>query len=115
MEDAMKALHPSRDVIIRTEAWEQATRFYETTLGLPVVQRNPSLIGFEMGAFRLYVERGARHGPVFEFLVPDVQAAKSRLLAAGCTVEEEDPSIPRCYLCDPFGLVFNIGVAHVDQ
>jgi hypothetical protein len=22
---------------------------------------------------------------------------------------EEDPSIPRCYLRDPFGLVFNLG------
>src|SRR5277367_1669418 len=115
MEDAMKALHPSRDVIIRTEAWEQATRFYETTLRLPVAHRNPNLIGFEMGAFRLYVERGPGHGPVFEFLVSDVQAAKSRLIAAGCTVEEEDPSVPRCYLRDPFGLVFNIGVARAEQ
>jgi hypothetical protein len=37
-----------------------------------------------------------------------MQAAKSRLLAAGCTVVEENPAIPRCYIQDPFGLVFNI-------
>jgi hypothetical protein len=37
-----------------------------------------------------------------------MQAAKSRLLAAGCTVVEEAPAVPRCYIRDPFGLVFNI-------
>jgi len=41
--------------------------------------------------------------------VPNVDAAKARLIAAGCTVEEEDPSLPRCYIRDPYGVVFNIG------
>jgi len=45
---------------------------------------------------------------VFDFLVSDMQAAKTRLLAAGCTIVEENPSIPRCYIRDRFGLVFNI-------
>jgi hypothetical protein len=31
------------------------------------------------------------------------------LLKAGCVVVEEDASVPRCYLRDPFGLVFNLG------
>jgi predicted enzyme related to lactoylglutathione lyase len=66
------------------------------------------MLGFETGAFCLYVERGAKHGAVFEFLVPDVSAAKARLVAAGCTVVEEDPSLPRCYIRDPYGVVFNI-------
>ena len=66
------------------------------------------LMGFETGAFCLYVENGDRTGPVFDFLVPDMKAAKNRLLAAGCTIVEEDPALPRCYIKDPFGLVFNI-------
>ena len=66
------------------------------------------LVEFETGAFRLYVEKGDRPGPVFDFIVPDMEAAKIRLLAAGCTIIEEDPSIPRCYIRDPLGLVFNI-------
>jgi catechol 2,3-dioxygenase-like lactoylglutathione lyase family enzyme len=99
----------SRDVILRTDAWEEALTFYEFTCGLPVTYRDPNLVGFETGAFCLFVEKGPRHGPVFEFLVPDVQSSKRQLLAAGCTVEEEDPSVPRCYLRDPFGLVFNLG------
>jgi hypothetical protein len=40
--------------------------------------------------------------------VPDLQAAKSALLSAGCTLLEEDPAVPRCYIRDPYGLVFNI-------
>jgi len=105
------AFQSSRDVIIRTEAWEAATTFYGSVLGLPVVHRSETLVGFETGAFCLYIEKGEEHGPVFEFLVSDVQADKRRLVAAGCTVQEEDDSVPRCYIRDPYGVVFNIGHA----
>lgn len=105
------AFESSRDIIVSTEAFEEATRFYGSILGLPVSCSSETLIGFETGSFCLYVEKGQRHGPVFEFLVPDVQAAKGRLIAAGCTVVEEDASVPRCYIRDPYGIVFNIGRA----
>jgi len=98
----------SRDVIIRTDAFHEAIRFYESVLGLPIVNRSDSLVGFDAGAFRLYVEKGSRHGAVFDFLVPDLRRAKHSLTSAGCTVLEEDASVPRCYIRDPFGLVFNI-------
>jgi predicted enzyme related to lactoylglutathione lyase len=96
-------------VIVRTEAWAEAVKFYGTVLALPVTHQSETLVGFETGSFCLYIEKGKPHGPVFEFLVPDVQAAKQRLMAAGCVVEEEDASVPRCYLRDPFGMVFNVG------
>ena len=54
------------------------------------------------------MEKGNRPGPVFDFLVANAQDTKERLLAAGCSVVEENPSVPRCYIRDPFGLVFNI-------
>lgn len=104
----------SQDVIIRTAVWEQATAFYGTVLGLPETFRSGTLVGYDTGSFQLYVEKGRPHGPVFEFLVPDVEAAKERLKAAGCRVLEEDPAVPRCYVQDPFGLVFNIGRAAKD-
>jgi predicted enzyme related to lactoylglutathione lyase len=107
------AFESTRDIIVRTEAFAEATRFYGSVLGLPVSHRSETLMGFEAGSFCLYVEKGGEHGPVFEFLVPDVQAAKDRLVAAGCTVVEEDASIPRCYVRDPYGIVFNIGRASV--
>jgi predicted enzyme related to lactoylglutathione lyase len=98
----------SRDVIIRTEKWSEALKFYEWVLGLPITERSDTIVGFETGAFCLYVERGKEHGPVFDFLVPDIDEAKRQLLASGCTVIEEDPEIPRCYIKDPYGVVFNI-------
>ena len=98
----------SRDVIIRTEQFEQAVHFYESVLGLAIVHRSETLVGFDSGAFRLYVEPGPRHGAVFDFRVPEMKGAKRALLTAGCTIVEEDPSVPRCYIRDPYGLVFNI-------
>jgi uncharacterized protein YndB with AHSA1/START domain/predicted enzyme related to lactoylglutathione lyase len=104
----------SRDIIVRTGDWQRAKEFYGSVLGLPVVYRGEQLIGFETGAFLLYLEPGSEHGPVLEFLVPDLAAARSRLLAAGCVVMEEDAALPRCYMRDPFGVVFNIGQARVE-
>jgi catechol 2,3-dioxygenase-like lactoylglutathione lyase family enzyme len=103
-----KSIRSSRDVIIQTDDWAKALEFYEATLGFRVSHRAPNIVGFETGAFCLYVEKGKRPGPVFDFLVPDAQNIKDRLLAAGCTIVEEDPAVPRCYIRDPFGLVFNI-------
>jgi catechol 2,3-dioxygenase-like lactoylglutathione lyase family enzyme len=101
----------SRDVIVRTESLAEAERFYGAVLGFAVSSRREGIVGFETGSFCLYVEKGSEHGPVFEFLVADVDATKARLIAAGCTLIEEDRSIPRCYVRDPFGVTFNIGKA----
>lgn len=100
----------SRDVIVRTRNLEQAQKFYSTVLGFIVEEHSDTLKGFETGAFYLYLEKGKDHGPVFDFLVADVQAAKAKLIAAGCTLIEEDASVPRCYVRDPYGIVFNIGL-----
>src|SRR5205809_3557585 len=101
----------SRDIIIRPENWAEALQFYRSVLNLPMTERGETIAGFETGSFCLYVEQGKEHGPVFEFLVPDVQAAKQKLVAAGCSVIEEDPGIPRCYIGDPYGMIFNVGQA----
>lgn len=105
------AVRSSRDVIIRTAAWKEAVRFYESVLGFTLVSCDDTLAGLETGAFLLYVEAGTPHGPVFDFLTADVAAARDRLLAAGCTLIEEDPTVPRCYVRDPYGVTFNIGRA----
>jgi catechol 2,3-dioxygenase-like lactoylglutathione lyase family enzyme len=98
----------SPDVILRTPNFAAATHFYRSVLGLEVAHHGPALQGFDAGSFRLYVEEGPPHGAVFDFWVSDLAAAKSALLAAGCTVVEENPDVPRCYIRDPYGLVFNI-------
>ena len=98
MSDTFKA---SRDIIVRTENWSEALKFYGSVLALPITEKGETIVGFETGSFCLYVEQGKEHGPVFEFLVPDIEAAKGQLIAAGFTVIEENPRIPRCYIRDP--------------
>jgi catechol 2,3-dioxygenase-like lactoylglutathione lyase family enzyme len=99
----------SRDVIVRTPDVKAATEFYENVLGLAVTQRTGKIVGFETGTLQLFVEQGNPLPVVLDFLVRDVQATKAALIAAGCTIVEENPNIPRCYVRDPFGLLFNLG------
>ena len=99
----------SRDIIVRTDRWPEAVSFYEAVLGFQVIYRSESLVGFETGAFCLYVEKGTPHGPVLDFLTADVTALRKRLLEAGCRPIEENAAVPRCYLQDPFGITFNLG------
>lgn len=103
-----RSFRSGRDVIIRTEAFEDAVSFYTSVLQLRVSYTSEDLVGFETGSFCLYVEKGPEHGPVFEFFVPDVAAARARLMAAGCVLVEENPAVPRCYIRDPAGLTFNV-------
>jgi len=107
----MTTFRSARDVIVRTEAFAEAVHFYSTVLGLGMCYQTPDMVGFETGSFCLYVERGQPHGPVLELLVPDVAVARAELVAAGCTVIEDEPPRLRCYLRDPYGLTFNIGKA----
>ena len=101
-------MHSTRDVLIQTEDIDAATNFYEQVLGLNVFERSKQLVGLETGSFRLFIDRGKSFGPVFEFVVPNLDQAKKMLTERGCHVEAEDPRIPRCYIRDPFGLIFNI-------
>jgi predicted enzyme related to lactoylglutathione lyase len=98
----------TRDVIVRTKDFAAAKTFYEKVLRLSTTYASQKLVGYDTGSFRLYVEEGEAHGPVFEFKVGDFAAARASLLEAGCSLLEEDPKVPRCYLKDPYGLVFNI-------
>jgi catechol 2,3-dioxygenase-like lactoylglutathione lyase family enzyme len=101
-------MRAGRDVICRALDLAAVKAYYATKLGFPIVLDTDSMVGFDTGAVTLYYERGETGSPVFEFFVDDVARAKARLTTAGCEVVEEDPSVPRVYLRDPFGLVFNI-------
>ena len=98
----------SRDILLQTERMEEAAAFYERHFGLARFMDEPDMIGLEAGGLRLFLDRAPAYGPVLEFFVEDFEAAKRALVAAGCTIDEENPAIPRCYVTDPFGLTFNI-------
>jgi len=111
--EVMNKFASTRDIIIHTGKFEEAVRFYEEVLALPVTMKSGKLVGFETGSFQLFVDGrdSLRMGPVFEFCVADVNKAKRDLLTAGCAVVAEDASVPRCYIRDPHGLVFNLTTA----
>lgn len=98
----------TRDVICRARDLSAVKGYYAGKLGLPMVVDSERLVGFDTGAVTLYYERGEPGEPVFDFLVDNVASAKIQLTAAGCEIIEEDPAIPRVYLRDPFGLIFNV-------
>jgi catechol 2,3-dioxygenase-like lactoylglutathione lyase family enzyme len=108
-QQQQQAFVSTRDVLIQTPDIAAAAAFYSFTLGLPITTQSDSLVGFDTGAFQLFLDAGETlPAPVFEFYVRDVKEAKDRLLAAGCTVQAEDASVPRCYIRDPYGLIFNL-------
>ncbi len=105
---ALRPLESTRDVILQSARLEEAVRFYRDVLGFAPTLVSDEIAGFETGRFQLFVERGSSPGPVFEIECDEFDGAKARLLEHGCTVVDDNPEIPRCYLRDPFGLVFNL-------
>lgn len=103
-------MNSSRDVLIQSNKIDEAALFYEKILGFNFIKGDDQIIGFETGSFRLFIDRGEPYGPVFEFFVPDLELAKKTLVQNGCRIEDEDPNIPKCYIRDPYGLIFNIAM-----
>jgi predicted enzyme related to lactoylglutathione lyase len=40
--------------------------------------------------------------------VDNVEEAKKRIVAAGGKIVKDEPHFPRCYVQDPFGLIYNL-------
>ncbi|MGA3188143.1 MAG: VOC family protein [Bryobacteraceae bacterium] len=96
------------DILIQSEDPEKAAAFYVKELGFEVTGETPDMISLEGDRISLFIERGPALGPVLEVTVADVEEAKARLTKAGCEIVKDEPDFPRCYVRDPFGLIYNI-------
>ncbi len=96
------------DILIQAEDPRAAAAFYEKTLGFAVTEETPDLVSLHGPHINLFIERGPPLGPVLEVAVGDVARARAALLAAGCRVVKDEPDFPRCYVRDPFGLIYNL-------
>ena len=85
-----------------------AAAFYVEQLGFEVTGEDPQMISLHGRHINLFIERGPALGPVFEVTVDSVEAAKQRLVARGCKVVKDEPEFPRCYVKDPYGLIYNL-------
>jgi predicted enzyme related to lactoylglutathione lyase len=98
----------SRDILIQSPNPAHAAAFYVEQLGFTITGETPQMISLEGDRINMYIEQGPALGPVFEVTVPDVEEAKARLVQQGCEIVKDEPDFPRCYIKDPFGLIYNL-------
>ncbi|HXW77815.1 MAG TPA: VOC family protein [Candidatus Eremiobacteraceae bacterium] len=101
----------TNEVMYRARDLAAVRAYYHGELGFPIIIDTPKVLGFDTGALNLYFEPGEPNFAVLEFEVADLDKARADLLAAGCTIVEDDPDLPRLYLRDRFGVVFNVNEA----
>jgi hypothetical protein len=96
------------DILIQDEYPRNAASFYVNQLGFDITNEIPSLISLHGEHINLFIERGPALGPVLEVTVDNVEKAKLRLVKNGCAIVKDEPDFPRCYVKDPFGLIYNL-------
>jgi predicted enzyme related to lactoylglutathione lyase len=96
------------DVLIQAEDPKSAASFYVDFLGFAITDESPEMISLHGEHINFFIERGPALGPVLEVTVDDVADARFRLVKSGCEIVKDEPEFPRCYVRDPFGLIFNL-------
>jgi catechol 2,3-dioxygenase-like lactoylglutathione lyase family enzyme len=96
------------DILIQAPDPKKAALFYVKQLGFEITDNNPKMIGLHGKHINLFIEPGPPLGPVLEVTVENVVEARQRLVVEGCEVVKDEPDFPRCYVKDPFGLIYNL-------
>lgn len=96
------------DILIQAPDPEQAALFYVHQLDFEITDESPDMISLHGNHINMYIERGPPLGPILEVTVPDVEEAKVRLVKNGCEIIKDEPDVPRCYVKDPFGVIYNL-------
>jgi len=96
------------DILIQAQDPKNAASFYVRQLGFQITDEQPDMISLHGEHINLFIERGPALGPVLEVTVDSVEEAKLRLTKNGCEIVKDEPDFPRCYVKDPFGLIYNL-------
>lgn len=96
------------DILIQAAEPKEAAAFYVNQLGFQITGDTPTMVSLHGEHINLFIERGPALGPVLEVTVDNVEAAKARLVKNGCQIVKDEPEFPRCYVRDPFGLIYNL-------
>jgi hypothetical protein len=96
------------DILIQAQDPKSAAAFYLDHLGFEITGENPNMISLHGEHINLFIERGPALGPVLEVTVASVEEAKRQLVQNGCVIVKDEPDFPRCYVKDPFGLIYNL-------
>jgi catechol 2,3-dioxygenase-like lactoylglutathione lyase family enzyme len=96
------------DILIQAQDPKSAASFYVEHLGFEVTGEEPDMVSLHGPHINLFIERGPVLGGVLEVTVDSVEEAKLRLVKNGCEIVKDEPDFPRCYVKDPFGLIYNL-------
>lgn len=96
------------DILIQAKDPMKAAEFYVKELGFEITDKNPKMVGLHGPHINLFIEPGPPLGPVLEVTVKSVKKAKANLTKKGCRVVKDEPDFPRCYIKDPYGLIYNL-------
>jgi len=96
------------DILIQAEDPNSAASFYVQQLGFKITDETTHMISLDGEHINLFIERGPALGPILEVTVESVEEAKRRLVKNGCEIVKDEPDFPRCYVKDPFGLIYNL-------
>ena len=95
------------DVAISVPDLAQAEAFYGDVLGFPLASKTDTLLEFDTGTIRLWVNKAAQPQSFVPSLdVTDVEAAKQRLEAAGCKILRSGAG--GLFFEDPFGFAIDV-------
>ena len=97
-----------KDILIQARDPKKAADFYVNRLGFEISDETPEMISLRGANVNLFIERGPALGPILEVTVDSVEATRQGLVKAGCEVVKNEPDFPRCYVRDPFGLIYNL-------
>ncbi len=95
------------DILIQAPDPKSAAAFYVQQLGFEITGEKP-MISLHGENINLFIEQGLPLGPVLEVTVANVEEAKLRLVKNGCKIVKDEPHVPRVYIQDPFGLIYNL-------
>ena len=95
------------DILIQSPDPKKAAAFYVEQLGFTITGETP-MLSLHGNNINLFIEQGPTLGPVLEVTVADVEEAKARLVKNGCSIVKDEPHVPRVYIQDPHGLVYNL-------
>ena len=96
------------DILIQAPDPKSAAAFYVKQLGFTITGEHGKFVDLHGKSINLFIEEGPALGPVLEVTVDNVEEAKRRLVANGCVVVKDEPDFPRCYVKDPYGLIYNL-------
>lgn len=97
-----------KDILIQAQDPKRAASFYVEQLGFEITGETEDMISLHGKHINFFIEQGPALGSVLEVTVDSVEEAKLRLVKNGCQIVKDEPDFPRCYLKDPFGMVYNL-------